>query len=392
MVKKSLQTLLDGENEWKTEMEARFEALQNEVLEIRQLLNMSRSQDGNLSTPTAGKTSRTTQSAVLSEPPQDNLDVAPSPMASNNATAMTRANSSEPTMHAISQTQPVLDTPMASLYEVTRLRNIRSDPQTVSSPSTDNIQGLDPIAKGKLSLQEAERLFSAFKETLDAYLWSRVALVHETLEETRASSTLLTTAILTVTALHEQDQGRTFDICYPIFLQLASQAVFARYHTMDDIRGLCIGAFWLSDLSWKLSGLAVRIATELNLHQFSAGGLQSASEEQREKSRLWYLLYVCDHHFSIAYGRPPVISESAVITRHENVLKAPDVRQSDLRLHSQVGVFMILSRMVHTFGSDQSRLVTNDEFEALRRYDIDLGLWKDHWERQLGMSEINSST
>lgn len=374
-------------------MEARFEALQSEVLEIRQLLNMSRSQSGNLRTSTAGETSRMSRSTVWSETEtQDNLDAASSPIAVNDATAMTRANSSDPTHHGISQTQPVLDTPMASLYEVTKLRNIRSDPQTVSSPSIDNVQGLDPIARGKLSLQEGERLFSTFKETLDAYLWSRVALVHETLEEARASSTLLTTAILTVTALHEQDQGRTFDICYPIFLQLASQSVFARYHTLDDIRGLCIGAFWLSDLSWKLSGLAVRIATELNLHQFSAEGFRNASEEQLEKSRLWYLLYVCDHHFSIAYGRPPVISESAVITRHENVLKAPDVRQSDLRLHSQVGVFIILSRMFHTFGSDQSRLVTNDEFEALRRYDIDLDLWRDHWERRLGMSTIKMSS
>jgi len=39
-----------------------------------------------------------------------------------------------------------------------------------------------------------------------------------------------------------------------------------RYHALDDVRVCAIGAFWLSDVSWKLSGHAIRIATELNLH------------------------------------------------------------------------------------------------------------------------------
>lgn len=350
-------------------METRFQALQDELHEIRQHLNMTKT----------------------SVPIPESI---PSPIQGNRATAMTRANSAEPLARdmGIPRTDQVLDTPMASLYEVTKLRNIRSDPQAMTSSSPNTSPGLDPIARGQLSLLEGERLFATFEKTLDAYLLGRVALVHDTWDAVRASSALLSTAIMTVTALHLQDQGRMFDICYPIFLQLASHIVFARYHTLDDIRGLCIGAFFLSDLSWKLSGLAVRIATELNLHQFTAQDLSSASGDQLEKARLWYLLYVCDHHFSIAYGRPPVISESAVITRHETVLEAPEATQSDLRLHSQVGVFIILSRIFQTFGPDQSRLVAGDEFEALRRYDTDLSLWRDRWERRLGkfsQSSIN---
>jgi hypothetical protein len=82
-----------------------------------------------------------------------------------------------------------------------------------------------------------------------------------------------------------------------------------------------------------------------------------------------------------------MIHEDATITSHESFLRLPGITQADLRLHSQVGVFIILSRVLHTFGSDTSKLVANDEFEALRRYDAELGRWKDHWESRLAPDE-----
>ena len=310
-----------------------------------------------------------------------------SPILKPDVTAMTRENSPDAPIND-GEDQSIDNAPMASLFEVTKLRNIRSDPG-VSNPSPeDRTRELDFISQGKVNYLEAERLFSTFRGTLNAYLWGGIALVHDTLEATRSSSSLLTAAILAVTALHAQDEGRSFDTCYPIFLELTSQSVLARYHTLDDIRGLCIGAFWLSDLSWKLSGLAVRIATELNLHQSCTKAVRDSSAEHSEKARLWYFLYVCDHHFSIAYGRPPVINENATIISHESFLLLPDVTQSDFRLHSQVAVFIILSRVFHTFGSDRSQLIANDEFQALRRYDADLGLWRSHWETRLGRSYL----
>jgi hypothetical protein len=160
---------------------------------------------------------------------------------------------------------------------VTKLRNIRSDPSRNDRAALDRHRQPDFISQGRISLAEAEQLFAAFRGTLNAYLWGGVALVHDTLSSARQSSSLLVAAILAVAALHTQDNGQSFDRCYVMLSELASQTMFQRYHTLDDIRGLCIGAFWLSDLSWKLSGLAVRIATELNIHQHCARALLMVS-------------------------------------------------------------------------------------------------------------------
>ncbi|PMB69641.1 Transcriptional activator of proteases prtT [Beauveria bassiana] len=403
IVNKSLQTLLDGENEWKNQMEAKVEALQSALADVQRLLGAHNGNMTNTTPGTAGSR-HTSVSHVHHQPqpqPQPQTQSQPqplrgpspvvsqgaqsslSPSLQRTATAMTRENSIEPGAPD-SDPQAIVSAPMASLFEATKLRNIRSDPwahhgqqhPSLKSPETDF------IAQGRVSLCDAEYLFDTFRGTLNAYLWGGIALVHETLDAARASSSILTSAILAVTSLHTQDEGRAFDVCYPVFLGLVSQAVFDRYHTLDDVRGLCIGAFWLSDLSWKLSGLAVRIATELNLHQFCAKSLRDGSR-YGDEARLWYFLYVCDHHFSIAYGRPPVISETPTITCHEHFLQRPDATQSDFRLHSQVGIFIILSRVFHAFGPDRSRMIGNDEFEALRRFDADMGFWRDRWKDKL---------
>ncbi|PQK12509.1 hypothetical protein BB8028_0003g11260 [Beauveria bassiana] len=403
IVNKSLQTLLDGENEWKNQMEAKVEALQTALADVQRLLG---AHNGNMTNTTPGTAgSRHTSVSHVHHQPQPQPQPQPqsqpqplrgpspvvsqgaqsslSPSLQRTATAMTRENSIEPGAPD-NDPQAIVSAPMASLFEATKLRNIRSDPwahhgqqhPSLKSPETDF------IAQGRVSLCDAEYLFDTFRGTLNAYLWGGIALVHETLDAARASSSILTSAILAVTSLHTQDEGRAFDVCYPVFLGLVSKAVFDRYHTLDDVRGLCIGAFWLSDLSWKLSGLAVRIATELNLHQFCAKSLRDGSR-YGDEARLWYFLYVCDHHFSIAYGRPPVISETPTITCHEHFLQRPDATQSDFRLHSQVGIFIILSRVFHAFGPDRSRMIGNDEFEALRRFDADMGFWRDRWKDKL---------
>ncbi|RBR07598.1 hypothetical protein FVER53590_12737 [Fusarium verticillioides] len=365
VVNKNLQDLLEGEYDWKKAMEQQMESMRASMVDMKAKLDNLQSTQQQMALAT---TSPETVSRLS----------APTP----HLTAMTRENS--PDTHSASRDEgAIVDAPMVSLFRATKLRNIRSDPSRDGRAALDRHRQPDFISQGRITLTEAENLFTAFQGTLNAYLWAGVALVHDTLSSARESSSLLVAATLAVAALHTQDDGQSFDRCYVVFAELASQAMFQRYHTLDDIRGLCIGAFWLSDLSWKLSGLAVRIATELNIHQHCARALRGETSHC-EKARLWYLLYVCDHHFSIAYGRPPVIAEDVTLINHEGFLALPGAKGSDVRLHSQVSIFIILSRTYRTFGLDRSRVVANDEFDAIRRYNGELGQWKQTWEARLG--------
>ena len=216
-----------------------------------------------------------------------------------------------------------------------------------------------------------------------------------TLDEVRNSSTLLLTAVLLVTSLHIPSKAKLYNICYKTFLDLVAASMFDRSYNLDDIRALCIGAFWLPDLSWKLSGHCVRMATEMNLHQafYRALYLPNLSQEDRkdayEKARLWYLLYVLDHHFSIAYGRPPVTAELQPIQEYERYLEAPFSTPSDRRLMSQVSLFVILSRVYSTFGLEGERVMDDSDVTLHNHagYNADLNGWRATWEHRLALDQ-----
>ncbi|KAJ5235063.1 uncharacterized protein N7469_004231 [Penicillium citrinum] len=291
---------------------------------------------------------------------------------------VTRGNSPEPDL----QDPELVPAPMRSLYEVTKLRNLRNN--HIEAPKTTLLEE-DFITRGLISVHEAEELFAYFSRTMNQLLWGGIILVHRDLTSVRRASTLLSAAVLTVAALHIPNRTDTLNLCYREYVSLVSSMALTRAHTLDDIRGLCVGAFWLSELSWKLSGHAVRIATEMGLHQ-SYQRLTRGHSDQYERAQLWYLLYVCDHHFSIAYGRPPVIHEDVAIRNYETFLELPMVVPGDIRLLAQVALFMILTEAYRTFGSDTEQAVTEEDFGQLRVYNVAVDQWRLLWQPRSGDS------
>ncbi|KAL2842566.1 hypothetical protein BJY01DRAFT_200727 [Aspergillus pseudoustus] len=325
--------------------------------------------------------------------------------------AMTRENSLEPAMNSDGNEPVTLEEPMGSLYEVTRLRNIRSNKAKTARPSPGtNSELKDFISRGVIAEAEAEELYRVFHNTLNHYLWVGLEQIHSSFNSVRQSSELLAATILTVTALHIPTSAATFDTCYKEFLALISSSMFSRYHSIDDVRGLCIAAFWLSEVSWKLSGHAIRIATELNLHQSFSRALQG-DREHFLRARLWYMLYVCDHHFSIAYGRPPMVSESIQIREHELFLASPLSDILDARILSQVSLMQILTRVYDRFserrlpdlmyvrsggnvgssgadlshgtqgrnGDSNAAMLSEADLEELRSYNLEIDQWRMRW-------------
>ncbi|KAH7143794.1 hypothetical protein EDB81DRAFT_947824 [Dactylonectria macrodidyma] len=320
----------------------------------------------------------------------------------NTQMAMTRENSLEPAPSGDQGNVAVaVEDPMNSLYEVTRLRNIRSNRAKTARPLPGSQGELnDFISRGVISEHEAEELYKTFHISLNHYLWVGLEQTHHSFHSVRKSSELLTATILAVTALHIPTSAETFDKCYKEFLALISSSMFSRYHSIDDVRGLCIAAFWLSEVSWKLSGHAIRIATELNIHQSFSKALEG-DRDHFLRARLWYMLYVCDHHFSIAYGRPPMIAESTQIREHELFLASPFAGPIDARILSQVALMQILTRVYERFAvrrlpdphtirygtnnnsttsSDASvDMLEEDDFVDLRNFNLEIEQWRMRW-------------
>ena len=91
-----------------------------------------------------------------------------------------------------------------------------------------------------------------------------------------------------------------------------------------------------------------------------------------------------EHHFSIAYGRPPIIHEDASISQHNTFTQSSSISQGDLRLHSQVDLFIILTRIYFAFGPDVDLEVPESEFPKIDQFDTDLDDWKSAWLPRIG--------
>jgi len=177
-------------------------------------------------------------------------------------------------------------------------------------------------------------------------------------------------------------------MCHSRFSGLVAQVMFDRFHTLDDIRGLCIAAFWEPHLSWKLSGLSIRMATELNLHHafyeaFDEPNISSEARKGRlEEARLWYLLYILDHQSSVTYGRPPVMSdELRPIKDFETFVDSQYCQPSDQGLIAHVTGLVSISRAFKYFGLEPKRTMGGDDASILNhlRFSESLQTWKNRW-------------
>jgi hypothetical protein len=125
---------------------------------------------------------------------------------------------------------------------------------TVNDETSATTNRLDCISQGHLTLMQAETLFNIYAYRLDHFLY-RILGDSPSLQQIRLSSPLLTAAICTVGALHSQELGFLFERCQKAFLNHCASLLFSRSNNIDDIRGLCIGAFWLHEVSMQLIGL-----------------------------------------------------------------------------------------------------------------------------------------
>lgn len=164
-------------------MEENSHVLQRAVSKILNVLEL----------PPLESFTRQSVQVVSPEAVAERLQTSAEPRAARTAAmAMTREHSLEP--ESSKMDDALVSAPMGSLYEVTKLRNLRSNPKSGSGRA---VLVDDFISKGKVPEAEAEELFEIFSRSLNHYLWGGIALVHDNLTSVRQSSSLLLAAILT---------------------------------------------------------------------------------------------------------------------------------------------------------------------------------------------------
>lgn len=277
----------------------------------------------------------------------------------------------------LSAEEDIYDPPINSLYEVTKLRQLRGE--SLSMRKRSNAEA-DLITKNAVSEAVAQEFFDHFTNKLDWFCYGLMC-PHKTLESLRASSKSLTAAICTIAALHDSTKSAVFKSCYAEYVKITSDGLFSLSHTADDIRALIVGSYWLPALSYTLVGCAIRIAMRLNYHlAFFSVVEGSGSHAEIEKARLWYVLYILDHHSSILYGRPAIIAAGEEPHQQwELFIQANGNCEVDLRMSSQVALYHVTAKVKDVFGTYRTQAIPGHFLHQLRGHFAELDRWYVVW-------------
>ena len=278
--------------------------------------------------------------------------------------------------------------PIDTFLEITR-----PSPSSADTPQTArqrrSIPQQDLVTKNIITIEVAERLVDRYFSRLDHFLYG-IGSRYSDVQGLRQASPILFAAICTVSALHDPKDQTLYEVCNREYRRLVSRSMFEK-RDVEYLRALCIGSFWLSDASRILSSDAIRRAADLRLHRHFhdlVGGIggnpnglatmdSSFSEaDSRDRTRLWYLLFVCDQHLSILHNRDPLLRhEKDILTNWELYLDSEGSNDSDIRIMSQVSLLLIMSQVRDTLGSERPEQVPRTLVGQLNHFSRQLDKW-----------------
>ena len=118
----------------------------------------------------------------------------------------------------------------------------------------------DLVTRGLISQHTLERHFAFYHKYLNPYIYYPLMNVNIAADLLKRSSLLLTAICATAAFCAGSDD---YEACLEIFINEVSTKMFSHVHSFDDVRALCIGAFWLGKESSALSALGEMNAPDL---------------------------------------------------------------------------------------------------------------------------------
>ncbi|KAM0717106.1 hypothetical protein Q7P37_006958 [Cladosporium fusiforme] len=260
---------------------------------------------------------------------------------------------------------------------------------SIDSPASraHDTSEVDLISRHVISLETAGGCLDYFLKHLNRYVHD-ILDSDVTLADIRKRSSLLVASICAVACFCSAPQH--YQACHNTVVAEVSGKVFSTKYSYDDVRALCIAAFWLDDIAPTLSGLAVRIGSQLDLHRCLTK-MPHTKDLCYDRTRLFYLVYLCDHHCSLKYGRPPMTQEWRSLKCPTTFVRSKFSGFQDLGLISQVGLWSITRSVFEQFGADIESQAAIQRPAELHRLGQAYDQWLQKWRGMLLFDSEDSS-
>ncbi|KAF8912152.1 fungal-specific transcription factor domain-containing protein [Gymnopilus junonius] len=188
---------------------------------------------------------------------------------------------------------------------------------------------------------------------------------------------------------------------HPRLTELAKRLAFSvpakGYKSVEIVQAYLLLALWgcgaveryEQDKTWMLLGMAIRMATDLNLHRKTAVTSPDTTEgrardvEIHNRERTWILCFCLDRSFSAQMGKPSCIKEDYIIKHTHDWYTSPVANPSDASLAAYCELQRILSRSLEFLysGTDSPSglQVQCDYMLVIKTFETQILAWSQEW-------------
>ncbi|RLV94552.1 Transcriptional activator of proteases prtT [Spathaspora sp. JA1] len=235
---------------------------------------------------------------------------------------------------------------------------------------------------GFLSKSEAKELFKFFDTNISQQLFG-FEISKFTVDSLWDSCPILICAICTIASIHHPKLSVKSSTLTKYLHELCKSLLFQTTPTnetdgVNTIVALILCSFWMSD-SQMFTGLALQLAKQY--------GLNNPNHPNKDRLKLWYLLYILDGQQSLTFNRQPLVNSQdySLVNSRELLTKNKDKDKNnkehyptltDLRLVSQVEYNQAINE---AFKGNAWDLLAPESFGIPSKSNLELDKWMVSW-------------
>ncbi|TFY50349.1 hypothetical protein EVG20_g11570, partial [Dentipellis fragilis] len=216
---------------------------------------------------------------------------------------------------------------------------------------------------------------------------------HRSLARTTLTNPHFPPYAVCATALRYSDKPEVYPIAMHFAKSAAANALIDGWKSVELCQAYILMSIyavparrWEEDRSWLYTGLAIRIATDLNLHQPQTRKPQNETQEREmlNRARVWMICYNLDRSTATQFGKPSTIKEDYIIRNSSDWYKKSKHNHAyDIHLNAYNSLLRIVAKFhEEVFSDPDSPTGLNksiDFLEVTTRHDSYLTQYFEEW-------------
>jgi len=256
------------------------------------------------------------------------------------------------------------------------------------------------LVHGLVTPTDVEKLFSIFYTKLNPH----VSLLDPSLHSparTFARCPFLFTVVCAVSSRYYREKSEIYPIAMHFARHAAANALIDGWKSVELCQAYILlntygvpAKRWEEDRSWLYIGLAIRIATDLNLFlpQPKKAANENQEREALNKTRTWLICHNLDRSTATQFGKPPSIREDSVVRKSADWYKRSRFNDRyDIGLCAYTSLMRIVAKFHEELFSDPDTatgLNKSIDFKAVtQHHDERLTSFNDEWKGKFSESD-----